>query len=393
VAIAGLGRDLSAWEELEEQYRQSQKMEAIGRLAGGIAHDFNNLLTVINGYSSLALSRLDERHEARPALTEIQKAGDRAATLTRQLLAFSRKQLFRLRVLNVNDVVSDALDMLSRLIGAHIRIDCELESNPWMVRADPGQMMQVLLNLAVNSRDAITGSGRIVLQTANHLVPPEGDSHFPTLSPGNFVELRVADDGSGMSEETQRHLFEPFFTTKPPGEGTGLGLATVYGIVRQSGGAIHVRSRQGEGTLVRVLLPAVSGSAEPIRESAPVPPATTDALILLVEDQEAVRDFLRTVLEESGFRVVTAADGAAALDLLRGGCRPDILLTDIVMPGLGGPAIAAQARDLIPGLRVVFVSGYAPSRERTECDAYLQKPFTGDALITTLRSLLPRSDR
>lgn len=390
-SLASLGRDITEWAQLEEQCRQAQKMDAVGRLAGGIAHDFNNLLTVIAGYSGLAATKLPEKHAALSSLREVQKACDRAATLTRQLLAFSRKQWFQARILDLNELVSDAAGMLARLIDARIRLETQIEPNLGVVRSDPGQLLQVILNLAVNSRDAIRENGTITIGTSNYPISSSGDPAFPSAKAGSYVCMWVSDDGCGMDEEAQLHLFEPFYTTKAPGEGTGLGLATVYGIVKQSGGAISVKSAPGKGTICRILLPRATGAPEKTVE-APLPAVDrTTGEILLVEDQDAVRGFLRAVLEENGFNVVSAGDAEKAMDWLAMGLRPDLLISDVIMPGMSGPALAEQARKLVPDLKVVLVSGYAPSRERLECDAYLQKPFSGMKLLATIQPLMNAS--
>ncbi len=390
VSIASLGRDLTAWAELEAQYRQAQKMEAVGRLAGGIAHDFNNLLMVITGYAGLALARLAEDHPARKPLNEIQKAGDRAAGLTRQLLAFSRKQIFQVRTVSLNDVVSDAVNMLSRLIDARIKVEAHLDADPGLVRSDPGQLLQVVMNLGVNARDAIRGQGHIRFRTFMHTVPVDGDPALPALSPGNYVAISVQDDGEGMDEEVQRHVFEPFFTTKKAGRGTGLGLATVYGIVRQSRGAIKLESKPGHGTTFLILFPAAE--TQGAQRTSPRLPQDVQAAggrcILLVEDQDSVREFLRAILEDQGYRVVLAADGSKAMSLIDEGLRPDVLLTDVVMPGFGGVALATKARSALPGLKVILMSGYANSRERGVSDAFLQKPFTASGLLRAVESIL-----
>jgi len=380
---------------LEQQLVQAQKLESIGRLAGGIAHDFNNLLTVINGYSELLLVRLKNGDPLAASLTEIRKAGERAAALTQQLLAFSRKQVVQPKPLNLNSLISDVRDMLRRLVGEDIELITSLEPSLGQVLADPGQIHQVLMNLAANARDAMPGGGRLTIATANvtfgsgHAAAPAG------LKTGPYVKLAVSDSGVGMPEEVRQHIFEPFFTTKGEGEGTGLGLATVYGIVRQCHGWIDVRSQPGLGTMFTIHLPcidappAVNVLATPSFESL-----RGSETILLVEDQAEVRALAAEVLEHCGYHVLRAAMGGEALLLAEQHQGPiHLMLTDLVMPRMTGRELAQRLLPLRPNMRVLFMSGYADSLDPhrgilepgSDC---LSKPFTPDELARKVRSVL-----
>src|SRR5213592_1192579 len=330
-----LARDVTARRQLEEQLRQAQKMEAVGQLAGGIAHDFNNLLTAILGCTQLLLHATPLEDARREDVEEIKNAGLRAAELTRQLLAFSRRQVLAPKLLDLNAVVANMDKMLRRLIGEDVALLLELAADLGPVSADPGQLEQVLLNLAVNARDAMPQGGRLTIATANVMLTEEYAERHHRLPPGHYVLLAVSDTGIGMDEATQKHLFEPFFTTKEVGKGTGLGLATVYGI-KQSGGYIWVYSEPGHGTTVKVYLPRVPGAAEPLPAAEATPELRRGTeTVLLVEDAAPVRTLARKSLENCGYRVLDAADGRAALELSAhhaGGI--DILVTDVVMPGM-----------------------------------------------------------
>jgi len=390
----GIARDISERRSLEEQLVQSQKMEAVGRLAGGIAHDFNNLLTTILGYSDLVLGELEEDSPIRSEIQEIGKAGERAAALTRQLLAFSRKQIVEPRVLVLNDVVEDLSKMLRRLIGENIDLVTTLDPDPSRVRADPGQIEQILVNLAVNARDAMPGGGQLSIETKNIDDYKPYSSALTNSSPGRYVLLAVSDTGTGMDPETQRHIFEPFYTTKERGKGTGLGLATVYGIVKQSGGDIWVESELDRGARFEVYLPRVDDA---VSEAASAPAATLrtgSETLLLVEDEEAVRGLARRVLEGGGYTVLAGADADEALKLSRQHAGViDLLVTDVVMPRTSGPQLADQLLAERPRMKVLFISGYAELeiakrgvlRAETEL---LQKPFTPDRLIERVREIL-----
>ncbi|MEP7028404.1 MAG: PAS domain S-box protein [Candidatus Eisenbacteria bacterium] len=345
----------------EAELRQFQKMEAIGRLAGGVAHDFNNLLTVIRGYMDLLLARLPENEPARDDAMQVARAADRAAELTGQLLAFSRSRPISGALVDLNQVVGEFLPMLRRTLGENIEVVAELDSDLGLVSADAGQIGQVLLNLALNARDAMPEGGVLTVGTDNaELDAGYPGTHVP-LPPGPYVRLSVGDTGIGMDEETRARVFEPFFTTKGPGQGTGLGLSTAYGIVRQHDGAIWIYSEPGHGTTVRLFLPRVY---EDFTAPAPPPPPVAAALggetILLVEDENAVRHVARRLLETRGYRVLEAEGGDAALAIARqGGQSIDLLLTDVIMPGMNGREVAEAVRALRPGLRVLYVSGHS----------------------------------
>jgi PAS domain S-box-containing protein len=377
-------RDLSRQNDLESQLRQAQKMEAVGRLAGGIAHDFNNLLTAISGYGEFLADGIEDEHLRRHA-EEITKAAARAASLTGQLLAFSRRQVLQPRVLDLNAVVSDMDMMLRRLIGEDVELRTMLDPQLFNVLADPTQVEQVIVNLAVNARDAMPNGGSVAVETANVAT---GD--------GDFVELRLTDTGIGMTEDERRQLFDPFFTTKQGG--TGLGLATVYGIVEQSGGTIEVDSAPGMGSSFRILLPGVEAPAD---ESAPAylgdAPADGSETILLVEDEGVVLRLVAEILETAGYQVLQAGDGPSALELLRRHAGPvELLVTDVVMPGMSGPEVAQAVISMRPGTQVLYTSGYTDSAivrhgALEPGIAFLQKPFGAEDLTRKVRSLLDRS--
>ena len=386
--------DVTERVKLEDELRQAQKMEAVGRLAGGIAHDFNNLLTVIGGYGELMLQGLQVGDPLRAYVTGIRQAGERATQLTRQLLAFSRKQVLEPRVLDLNGVVTDIERMLQRLIGEDIRLATTLPSLPWLVKVDRGQMEQVLLNLVVNARDAMPDGGELRVSTAAVECTPEWCRQHAGFAPGRYVRLRVEDSGTGMTTDVQARMFEPYFTTKREGKGTGLGLSTVFGIVSQSGGHILVDSQPGRGTRCDVYLPVVDDEAMPTGE--PVQRASRGGRerILLVEDEPAVRAVARQALESFGYRVHEAAGAEAALDLLRRSEQPfDLLVTDIVMPGMSGHALAEAVTELDPQVRVLYISGYSDGAriqldlERTQ-RAFLQKPFSLATLQRKVREVL-----
>jgi len=382
-------------EALLRQLRQAQKMEAIGRLAGGVAHDFNNLLTVIQGYGNILKRRLVPRGECVEEIGELLGATERAAGLTRQLLAFSRSQALKPQVLDVGQHVLGVQKMLDRVIGEDVELAVDLSPETGHVRADPGQLEQVLMNLAVNARDAMPEGGRITIRADALPVGPGDIPESPGLRPGMYVRIRVEDDGTGMDPETARHIFEPFFTTKEEGKGTGLGLATVFGIVRQSRGAIRVRSRLGQGTTIEVFLPQVPG--EEIGQAVVDEAAgdeTGSGTILLVEDEDAVRGLLRSELERVGYDVLPASDGEDAWNQMEGRGEPvDLVVTDVVMPRLRGPDLARKLREKWPKLRVLFVSGWQdPDRTRLpELDhdtRFLQKPFDPEKLISVVGEML-----
>jgi two-component system cell cycle sensor histidine kinase/response regulator CckA len=392
-----LANDVSEKKRLEAQLLQAQKLEAVGRLAGGVAHDFNNILGVIIGYGEMAQRQLDPEHPVRSRVDQMVKAAGRAAGLTRQLLAFSRKQVLHPRAIDLNAVVVDVDKMLGRLIGEDI--DLALRPAPGLgtVEADPGQIEQIILNLAVNARDAMPEGGRLTIETANVDLDEDYAAAHPPLKPGRHVMLAVSDTGIGMDEETRLQIFEPFFTTKPEGQGTGLGLATVYGIVKQSGGYIWVYSEPGRGTTFKVYLPRLDERAEPIGAGA----ATVEAprgqeTILLVEDTAILQEVIRETLEERGYTVLLAANGEEALAVA--GEREEqihLLLTDVVMPKLGGVQLAKLLSASRPAIRVLYISGYtqgAISHDGVlgEGVMLLEKPFSGDQLARAVREALDR---
>lgn len=381
--------------ELEQQLRQSQKMEAIGQLAGGVAHDFNNLLTAINGYSSLALQRTNPDDRIRGYLEEVKKAGERAANLTRQLLAFGRKQMLKPIALNLNDVVSEMSKMLRRLIGEDILLDARFDPELEQIHADPGQIEQVLVNLVVNSRDAMPHGGTLTIETANFEINQEFAGKHLGLATGKYVALTVSDDGCGMDEKTRARIFEPFFTTKEKGRGTGLGLSTVYGIVKQSGGNVWVYSEPGQGTVFKVFLPQFEQEIEaPVKPLIDLVAPRGSETILLVEDEDVVRGLARQILEQAGYHVLDARCGDEAIRLCREVPEPiDLLLTDVVMPEASGKEVAERLTKLRPATRVLYMSGYTDDaivhHGVVDSDVeFIQKPFTPVALAQKVREVL-----
>jgi len=389
--------DITDRKQLEEQLRQAQKMEAVGRLAGGIAHDFNNLLMVIQGYSDLLVERLPGADPLRRNAEQIQMASQRASSLTRQLLAFSRKQMLAPKILNVEGVVAEMEKILRRLIGEDIQLETSSAPDLGLVRADRSQIEQVILNLAVNARDAMPHGGRLTIETAN-VELDSSYSHPPAvLSPGRYVMLAVTDNGCGMDAETQAHVFEPFFTTKEKGKGTGLGLATVYGVVKQSGGYVWVYSEPGRGTSFKIYLPRIEETAVPAgrdgKSETQIPQRGSET-ILLVEDEKGVRELAREYLASSGYRVIEAEDGHTALELatMHVG-QIHLLLTDVVMPGISGRELAERVSQIRPGIKIIYMSGYTDQavvhHGILQNDAVLlQKPFTLMTLAGKLRELL-----
>lgn len=394
--VAIVGRDLTLLHEKEEQIRQGQKLEAIGHLAGGIAHDFNNILTVINGYGELLLERLPSGDPNRSLLGAMLDSGHRAAKLTAQLLAYGRKQVLQSRMLDLNEVVEETTGMLRRLLSEDIELKLQLTRPLEKVKADPTQINQILLNLCLNSRDAMAKGGVLLLETG--LVELEAGMHgrFSELPPGRYVTISITDTGSGIPPEVQDHLFEPFFTTKPVGMGTGLGLSSVYGIVRQSGGGIEVHSQPGKGTIFRVYLPGIHETAHETRipEHGGEARMRAKGRILLVEDEEPVRRITRKLLENAGYAVLEARDGVEALSLLEKSVpSPDLILTDAIMPRMGGPRLAEEAGRNRPSLKILFMSGYSeeafPKKEGPGRDFhFLQKPFTFQTLLNAVQEAM-----
>ncbi len=390
--------DVTERRALEQQLRQSQKMEAVGRLAGGIAHDFNNLLMVISGYSEFLLERLGGEPHLRGPAQEIASASERASSLTRQLLAFSRKQMLAPRIINLNDIATENLKMLTRMIGEDIDLVMTPGKSLWSVRADSGQIEQVIMNLAVNARDAMPSGGKLTIETANITLDEEYARVHAPLHPGDYVMVSISDTGAGMDSETQSHIFEPFFTTKGT-KGTGLGLSTVYGIVKQSGGYIWVFSELGRGTTFKIYLPRVPSIEEPavLAVAAParfqkVEPGTET--ILLVEDEANLRYLARQYLEKQGYRVIEAADGAVAMQIaVAHEGIIHLLLTDVIMPGMNGRELAQRISEIRPNVKVLYMSGYTENviGQDGTLDAgvrLLQKPFNLRDLKSKVREVL-----
>lgn len=379
---------------LEEQFRQAQKMEAVGRLAGGVAHDFNNLMSIVVGYSDVGLMNMGPDDPLRKNLEEIKKAGESAAAVTHQLLAFSRKQVFKVKVFSLNEVITGVDEMLRRLIGEDIKIKALLSLDLAPMRADPGQMEQVLMNLVVNARDAMPEGGRLTIETAN-ATPDEVRGRTVEMEPGAYVKLSVSDTGHGMDAETRDRIFEPFFTTKEKGRGTGLGLATVYGVVKQSGGYIWVDSEPGQGTAFNLYFPAISIPAVSEEET----PANNENLqgketLLLVEDDASLLELARKSLAHYGYRVLAAPNGETALEIAAGEDRAiALMITDVVMPGMNGRELARQMQTLRAGLKILYMSGYtddviARHGVLEENVSFIEKPFTIRALARKVREVL-----
>jgi two-component system cell cycle sensor histidine kinase/response regulator CckA len=381
-------------QEERDALRQSQKMEAVGRLAGGVAHDFNNLLTVITGYADLLQMRFAPGTPSWETLQDIRFAADRATALTRQLLAFSRRQLLQPQTVAINQIVADIRHMLQRLLGEDITLVTNLAPEPWLVRADPSQIDQVIINLVVNARDAMPSGGRLTIETSNLVIQRSLQPAPVDVDDGAYVVLTVSDTGHGMDERVLSRVFEPFFTTKEAGKGTGLGLATVYGIVKQSGGHVGVKSTPGQGAVFTIYLPRVEGAIPPAREHVEGPATQGAETILLVEDEERVRRLTRLVLERAGYTVLQAANCDEAI---RTSQQHDghiaLLLSDVVMPDGTGPSVAERLASARPQMKVLFMSGYAehPSLQNGRFDlthAFLQKPFTPSALVSKVRRVI-----
>ena len=388
-------QDLTHVKQVEEQLRQSQKMEAIGQLAGGIAHDFNNLLTAINGYSSMALEQLPPADPLHGFMSEVLRSGERAAGLTRQLLAYSRKQVLEAKLWDLNTIVSEMQAMLRRIIGEDIILSTELAPVPVHAKVDRGQVEQILLNLSLNSRDAMPGGGRLILETRRVELDGEIAALHPESGQGPHVVLAVTDTGTGMAPDVKARIFEPFYTTKEVGKGTGLGLSSVYGIIKQSGGSISVYSEPGQGTTFHIYFPEAAAEGGRREEVLQVPPSYRgNETILLVEDEETVRRFASQALEVQGYTVLKAANGREALGILsRQAAQVSLVVTDVVMPDMGGQVLADQLRDLHPDLPILFISGYTESSviHRGLMDrrgSFLQKPFGPSDLARSVRDSL-----
>ena len=377
----------------EMKLRQLQKLEAVGRLAGGLAHDFNNLLTVIMGHSQVLLSEMGPDHPLRSRVEEMQKAGDRAGVLIRQLLTFSRKQPSGAKVQSLNAILGNVETMLRRLIGADIQLTLKLSMDDLRIKADPALVEQIVMNLVVNARDAMPTGGKLAIETASARLDHQPRYHASPIPPGEYVRLSVSDTGYGMSSEVQEHIFKPFFTTKEEGKGTGLGLSTVFGVVTESGGGLDVISESGVGTRFDVYLPRVASEIEaPTDENIPMQSVEGHETILLVEDEENVRILIRDELRKLGYRIVEARNGVeACLVATPHIAKLKLLLTDIVMPGMSGTELARHLRVIKPELKLLFISGYTDDvgiGTGDPASAYLQKPFTPEALASSVRELL-----
>src|SRR5581483_5593403 len=386
--------DITHRNQLQAQLRQAQKMESIGTLAGGIAHDFNNVLTGIIGFADLLLSQINAADPFYNPIQQIRKLGDRAATLTRQLLAFARRQLLDFKNLNPNAIVTDSLKFLGRIIGEHIDLKIDLEENIHTIHADVAQIEQVLTNLCINARDAMPGGGRLTIETRNTVLDESYVSNHPGAKAGSYAMLCVTDTGLGMDKSTKERIFEPFFTTKDFGKGTGLGLAMVYGIVKQHGGLIYVYSEIGKGTSFKVYLPAVEVPADAVIPSKTDFPIGGTETVLVAEDENAVRELVVAVLESLGYKVLTAKNGAEAIQLFEGRADEiDLVLSDTIMPKVGGKELFDVVRRRKPDLRFVFMSGYNVDAVGENAGAianvdFLQKPFSPVVLGRKVREVL-----
>jgi hypothetical protein len=393
VRAAGIGIDVTERVRLEEQYRQAQKMEAVGQLAGGIAHDFNNLLTAIEGYAMLLAESLDHDSPHQAYLAEIQRAAERATGLTRQLLAFSRRQILEPRVLDLRESIRSIEPLLKRLIGEHIDVVVSAARDAGRVKADPGQIEQVILNLALNARDAMPDVGQLYLEVSAASLDHADARHGASIVPGQYTRLTIRDTGSGMDAATAGRIFEPFFTTKPKGKGTGLGLSTVYGIVKQSGGYIWVETEPGKGATFSVYLPRLDAPLEPTVRRQTAGSLEGSETVLVVEDEESVRSLVRKVLERRGYKVLIAGTPKEAFDLSAEHADISLIITDVVLPQMSGRTLADALISRNPSLRVLFMSGYTDDAivDRGVLDEgipFLQKPFTPEALARKTREVL-----
>jgi signal transduction histidine kinase/ActR/RegA family two-component response regulator len=392
-ATRAFDRMRKALQDNEEQLRQSQKMEALGRLAGGVAHDFNNLLTVIKGHSELIVDRMPAGDPVLASGQQIRKAADRAASLTRQMLAFSRKQALQPKVLNVNALVDDLGKLLKRLMPEDVEVEFRADPSLGNVKGDAGQLEQVLMNLTVNARDAMPRGGKITIETENVTVTPEFARARPPIEPGDYVKLAVIDTGTGMDAETKAHIFEPFFTTKDPGKGTGLGLATVYGVVKQTGGYLWVDTELGIGSTFEVYLPRVNDAVDSDAVGGNIPARkAAQQTVLLVEDEPAVREVATAFLTAAGYRVLPAEDGERAMQIAARESAIDVLITDMVMPRMRGPELARELLRWKPAVKVIYMSGYL---EPTDANGdlikdafFLSKPFSRESLVNQIAEAL-----
>lgn len=386
--------DITSQLALEEQYRQSQKMEALGQLTGGVAHDFNNLLQVINGYTSMAIMDIEPGNSVLPLLNEVDKAGQRAAALVQQLLIFSRRQVMQPKYMDLNDLVTDMLKMLTRVIGEHIRLDWVPERNLGIIYADSGMLDQVLMNLCVNARDAMPNGGVLTIETHRTEIDQEFCNHHLWAKPGHFAQLIVSDTGCGMSKETQDHVFEPFFTTKSEGKGTGLGLSTVYGIVKQHNGMVNVYSEVGKGTSFKIYLPFHESASGKMDSPVEKPVVGGNEVILLAEDDEMVRNLSKTILMKAGYTVLEARDGIEAIEIFKENPDlPGLLLLDVVMPHLGGQSVLEKIQEIRPHIPSLFASGYSDGAIHTEFVLHeglrlIGKPYTSSTLLRAVREAL-----
>ncbi|MCB2181572.1 MAG: response regulator [Desulfobulbaceae bacterium] len=388
--------DITEKLSLESQLRQAQKMESVGRLAGGVAHDFNNMLGVIIGHTELALDQIKPTQPLFASMQEIQKAAIRSVDLTRQLLAFARKQTIAPRVLDLNETVEGMLKMLRRMIGEDIDLVWQADSNLWPIKMDPSQIDQILANLCVNARDAIDGVGKVTIETHTITFDETSAANHSGFMPGDFIMLAVSDDGQGMDKDTLDKIFEPFFTTKDIGKGTGLGLATVYGVVKQNNGFINVYSEPGQGSTFKIYLPRHAGEGEGMRKESPVAPDSRGhETILLVEDEVAILEITRRILDKLGYRVLAATTPAEAIRLAKEYAGEiNLLITDVVMPEMNGRDLAKKLISLYPELRILFMSGYTSNviaHHGILGDGinFIEKPFSKQDLATKIREVLP----